>query len=70
MAGENLQLKMPSETAKVLNAVNPSFIRIRTTTPVPGTDLYKMMERGEWEPLTETEKVEELKEYDRRTCME
>ena len=49
------------ETAKVLNAVNPSFIRIRTTTPVPGTDLYKMMESGEWHPLTEREKVEELK---------
>jgi radical SAM superfamily enzyme YgiQ (UPF0313 family) len=48
-------------TAVVLNEINPSFIRIRTTTPVPGTDLYNMMENGEWEPLTEREKVEELK---------
>jgi len=49
------------ETAKVLNAINPAFIRIRTTTPVPGTELFTMMENGEWFPLSETEKVEELK---------
>ena len=49
------------ETARVLNAVNPSFIRIRTTTPVPGTPLHLMMERGEWEPMTEREKVLEIR---------
>lgn len=48
------------ETARVLNAVNPSFIRIRTTTPVPGTPLYEMMLRGDWEPMTEKEKVQEV----------
>jgi len=48
------------ETARVLNAINPSFIRIRTATPVPGTELYKMMQRGEWLPMTETEKVQEI----------
>ncbi len=48
------------ETARVLNAVNPSFIRIRTTTPVPGTPLHEMMLRGDWDPLTEKEKVQEI----------
>lgn len=48
------------ETARVLNAINPSFIRIRTTTPVPGTELHKMMQRGEWLPMTEMEKVQEI----------
>jgi len=61
LGGRKFSTENAAETAKVLNAVNPSFIRVRTTTPVPGTDLYKMMENGEWEPLTETEKVEELK---------
>lgn len=49
------------ETARVLNAVNPSFIRIRTTTPVPGTPLHQMMDRGEWEPMTERDKVLEIR---------
>ena len=48
------------ETARVLNAVNPSFIRIRTTTPVPGTPLHEMMLRGDWDPMTEKEKVQEI----------
>lgn len=48
------------ETARVLNAVNPSFIRIRTTTPVPGTPLYEMMSGGDWDPMTEKEKVREI----------
>ena len=48
------------ETARVLNAVNPSFIRIRTATPVPGTPLHEMMVRGDWDPLTEKEKVQEI----------
>lgn len=48
------------ETARVLNAVNPSFIRIRTTTPVPGTELHAMMLRGDWDPMTEKEKVQEV----------
>ncbi len=61
LGGREFTKQNAEETARVLNAVNPSFIRIRTTTPVPGTDLYKMMQNGEWEPLTETEKVEELK---------
>lgn len=61
IGGKKFTDENAEETAKVLNAINPSFIRIRTATPVPGTDLYKMMENGEWEPLTETEKVEELK---------
>lgn len=61
LGGKKYTAENAADTARVLNAVNPSFIRIRTTTPVPGTDLYRMMERGEWEPLTETEKVEELR---------
>jgi len=61
LGGRKFTAENASETAKVLNAINPSFIRVRTTTPVPGTDLYKMMENGEWEPLNEIEKVEELK---------
>ncbi len=61
LGGRKFTSENALETAKVLNAVNPSFIRVRTTTPVPGTDLFAMMEKGEWEPLNETEKVDELR---------
>jgi histone acetyltransferase (RNA polymerase elongator complex component) len=48
-------------SAEVLNATNPTFIRIRSTVPRPGTPLYDMMLRKEWTPLTEEEKVGEIK---------
>ena len=48
------------ESARVLSAVNPTFIRIRSTVPVPGTPLYDMMP-DRWEPLTEEEKVREMR---------
>ncbi len=49
------------ESAKVVNAVNPTFIRIRSTIPAPGTPLHGMMAEGRWRPLTEQEKVGELR---------
>lgn len=48
------------ETARVLNAINPTFIRVRTCTPLPATGLYKKYERGEWNPLGEEGKVREI----------
>jgi histone acetyltransferase (RNA polymerase elongator complex component) len=38
-----------------------SFIRIRTTIPVPGTELRRMMDDGEWIPLSEKARVEEIR---------
>lgn len=49
------------ESARVINAINPTFVRIRSTVPLPGTPLGEMMAKGEWEPLTEIEKVRELR---------
>lgn len=49
------------ESARVLNGINPAYIRLRSTVPVPGTALAEMMERGEWIPLTEEEKVREIR---------
>lgn len=49
------------ESAKVISAVNPTFIRIRSTVPLPDTPLYQMMEEEEWTPLTEEEKVAEIR---------
>jgi radical SAM superfamily enzyme YgiQ (UPF0313 family) len=48
------------ESARVLSAVNPTFIRLRSAVPLPGTGLHDAMERGEWTPLTEEEKIHEI----------
>ena len=49
------------DSAKVINAINPAFIRIRSTVPMPGTPLYQMMQEGLWTPLTERDRVKELR---------
>ena len=61
IGGKNLTDENAEETAKVLNAINPHFIRIRTTTPVPGTELRRMMDDGEWIPLSEKGRVQEIR---------
>jgi len=65
LGGQELSGEHAVESAAVLNAVNPTFIRIRSTVPMPGTPLHRMMTEGRWLPLTEEEKVVEL-----RACLE
>lgn len=38
-----------SETARVLNLINPDFIRVRTLTPQPGTLVYRWWKEGDFE---------------------
>jgi radical SAM superfamily enzyme YgiQ (UPF0313 family) len=54
--GENAR-----ESARVLNMIDPDFIRLRSTIPVPGTPLHRLMDEGRWKPLTEIEKVKEIR---------
>ncbi len=61
LGGKELSEENAIETAKVINAINPTFIRIRTTIPVPGTPLYRMMAEKKWTPLSDEEKVRELR---------
>jgi hypothetical protein len=49
------------ESARVLSAINPTFIRLRSTVPLPGTPLFDIMSRGEWTPLSEDGKVREIR---------
>jgi len=51
------------ETARVINSVNPTFVRLRSTVPLPGSPLHAMMEEGSWTPLTEDEKVKEIRVF-------
>ena len=49
------------ESARVINSVNPTFIRIRSTIPVPGTGLHTMMLEKKWTQCTDEEKIWELR---------
>ncbi len=49
------------ETARVMNSIDPTFIRLRSTVPLPGSPLYILMESGSWTPLTEDEKMLEIR---------
>lgn len=48
-------------TARVLNAINPHFIRSRPFFPLPGTPLHEDYERGELQMLSPNEQLLELK---------
>ena len=48
-------------TARVMNAINPHYIRSRPFFPSPGTPLFEAHESGEFEPLSPSEQLEELK---------
>ncbi len=41
-----------TESARVLNAINPHFIRLRTLIPMPGTPLYQEYDRGDFQLLS------------------
>jgi radical SAM superfamily enzyme YgiQ (UPF0313 family) len=49
------------DTAKVLNTINPDFIRLRTLHVVPGTKLDDLMKKGEFQPLHDDDIVKEIK---------
>ena len=51
------------DTAAVLQAAGPDFIRLRTTAVIPGTPLAELEAKGEFQPLTEVELVAEIRRF-------
>ncbi len=49
------------ETAKVLNMIAPHFVRLRSITLIPGTELHDMVERGEVVLSTPAGRLEEVR---------
>jgi radical SAM superfamily enzyme YgiQ (UPF0313 family) len=47
------------ETARVINEIEPDFVRLRTLEIFPGTPLYNKLKSGEFEELSEEEVVKE-----------
>jgi radical SAM superfamily enzyme YgiQ (UPF0313 family) len=49
------------ETARVINAINPDFVRLRTLHVVPSTEMDELMKNGEFKPLNDEEILKEIK---------
>jgi len=61
LGGRELSREHALETARVLDAVDPHFIRLRTLQILPGTELDAMRQRGEFTPLDDDAIVSEIR---------
>jgi radical SAM superfamily enzyme YgiQ (UPF0313 family) len=59
LGGKGMWKEHATETAKVLNQINPDFIRVRTLKVLKTMPLYEKVEKGEFIPLTDDEIVAE-----------
>jgi hypothetical protein len=51
------------ETARVINAIHPDFVRLRTLQVVRGTPLMEMLQAGEFTPLDDEGILREIGEF-------
>jgi radical SAM superfamily enzyme len=61
IGGKELWKEHARDTAKVLNAINPDFIRLRTWVPVPDAPLYKDYQSGKFQLLSPYEALKETR---------
>lgn len=61
IGGKELWREHALDTARVLNTMNPDFIRVRTLILRPDAPLYNKLEKGEFVPVTKQELLNELR---------
>jgi hypothetical protein len=61
LGGRALWREHAVETARVLSAVDPHFIRLRTLAVAPGTPLEELAASGRFDPMTDEEVVAEIR---------
>jgi radical SAM superfamily enzyme YgiQ (UPF0313 family) len=61
MGGKALWEPHARNTARVLNAIDPHYIRSRPIYPIPGTPLHASIENGEFQMLSAREHLTELR---------
>ena len=61
LGGKGMWREHAIETAKVLNQIDPDFIRVRTLTIKPGMPLYDEVKNGNFIRATDEEIIEEEK---------
>lgn len=60
LGGEKFTIQNALESAKVINAVSPDFIRLRTLHVIPGTALEDLVKKGEFQPLSDDDIIREI----------
>lgn len=60
LGGKRWTREHARETARVINAVNPDYVRLRTLHVSPGTPLMDMLASGEFVPLSDEEVLREI----------
>jgi radical SAM superfamily enzyme YgiQ (UPF0313 family) len=61
LGGAKYSIQHALETARVMNAINPDFIRLRTLHVVPGTELEDLVKSGEFQSLGDEDILKEIK---------
>ena len=61
LGGDKWSMEHAVETAKVLNQINPDFIRLRSLQVRRNTELYKMREEGKFKSLGDEDIVREIR---------
>jgi len=61
LGGETWSREHATETARVLNEIDPDFIRLRSLQVRRNTDLYDLMKKGDFTPMTDEAIVDEIK---------
>jgi hypothetical protein len=60
LGGQGWSREHAVETARVLNAINPDHIRLRTLSVRRGTALFEMMQQGRFQPIGDEEILKEI----------
>jgi hypothetical protein len=63
LSGRALSAAHADDTASALVAIQPDFVRLRTTAVAPGTPLAEMQGHGEFTVLPEVECVQEIRRF-------
>ena len=63
LGGRALSAQHADDTASALAAIQPDFVRLRTTAVHPGTPLAELEAKGDFVPLTEVEGVREIRRF-------
>ncbi|MBW2638087.1 MAG: radical SAM protein [Deltaproteobacteria bacterium] len=61
LGGDQWSEEHAKETARVINQINPDYIRLRSLQVRKGTDLYKKMHEGEFTPIGDEDVVREIR---------
>jgi radical SAM superfamily enzyme YgiQ (UPF0313 family) len=63
LGGAKYTMQHAVETARVMNAINPDFIRLRTLHVVPDTELEDLVKSGEFQPLGDEDILREIRMF-------